>query len=74
MRSLRFPHRRTGPYGIRHRATHVSWSQGVPLEQIQDILGREDARTTKTIYVDTAEALQRDAVDRLGFLLGEPDE
>jgi integrase len=50
------------------------WSQGVPLEQIQDILGHEDPRTTKTIYVDIAENLQRDAVDRLGFLFEGPDE
>jgi len=27
----------------------------------------------KTIYVDIAENLQGDAVDRLGFLLEEPD-
>jgi integrase len=46
----------------------------VPLEQIQDILGHEDPRTTKTIYVDIAENLQRDAVDRLGFLFEGPDE
>jgi hypothetical protein len=31
-------------------------------------------RTTKTIYVDIAENLQRDAVDRLGFLFEGPDE
>jgi hypothetical protein len=46
----------------------------VPLEQIQDILGHEDPRTTKTTYVDIAENLQRDAVDRLGFLFQGPDE
>jgi hypothetical protein len=46
----------------------------VPLEQIQDIFGHEDPRTTKTIYVDIAENLQRDAVDRLGFLFEGPDE
>jgi integrase len=44
------------------------WSQGVPSEQIEDILGHDDLRTTKTIYVNGAEELQRSAVDLLGFL------
>jgi hypothetical protein len=48
--------------------------QGVCLEQIQDILGPYDPRTTKTVYVDIAETLQRDAVDRLGSLFEGPDE
>jgi integrase len=50
------------------------WSQGVPLEQIQDILGHADPRTTKVIYVDVAEELQREAVDKLGFLFEERGE
>jgi integrase len=58
----------------RHSCASLLWSQGVPLEQIQDIRGHEDPRTTKTIYVDIAENLQRDAVDRLGFLFEGPDE
>jgi hypothetical protein len=40
----------------------------VPLEQIRDILGHADPRTTKVISVDVAEELQREAVDKLGFL------
>ena len=47
---------------------------GVPLEQIQDILGHEDPRTTKTIYVDVAEDLQQGAVDKLGFLFEQDGE
>jgi hypothetical protein len=43
------------------------------VEQLQDILGRTDPRTTKVIYVDVAEELQRDAVDKLGFLFEEPE-
>jgi integrase len=43
------------------------------VEQIQDILGHEDPRTTKTIYVDVAEDLQRGAVDKLGFLFEQDD-
>jgi hypothetical protein len=30
-------------------------------------------RTTKVIYVDIVEELQRDAVDKLGFLFEEPE-
>jgi integrase len=60
--------RRIRFHDLRHSCASLLWSQGVPLEQIQDILGHEDPRTTKTIYVDVAEELQRGAVDRLGFL------
>jgi integrase len=61
-------------HDLRHSCASLLWSQGVPLEQIQDILGHEDPRTTKTIYVDVAEELQRGAVDRLGFLFEETGE
>jgi integrase len=66
--------RRIRFHDLRHSCASLLWSQGVPLEQIQDILGHEDLRTTKTIYVDIAENLQRDAVDRLGFLFEGSDE
>jgi integrase len=66
--------RRIRFHDLRHSCASLLWSQGVPLDQIQDILGHEDPRTTKTIYVDIAENLQRDAVDRLGFLFEGPDE
>jgi hypothetical protein len=47
----------------------------VPLEQIQEILGHADPpRTTKVIYVDVAEELNRDAVDKLAFLFEEPGD
>ncbi|MEV0290678.1 tyrosine-type recombinase/integrase [Kribbella sp. NPDC050820] len=66
--------RRIRFHDLRHSCASLLWSQGVPLEQIQDILGHADPRTTKVIYVDVAEELQRDAVDRLGFLFEEPEE
>jgi integrase len=66
--------RRIRIHDLRHSCASLLWSQGVPLEQIQDILGHEDPRTTKTIYVDVAEELQRGAVDRLGFLFEETGE
>jgi integrase len=66
--------RRIRFHDLRHSCASLLWSQGVPLDQIQDILGHEDPRTTKTNYVDIAENLQRDAVDRLGFLFEGPVE
>lgn len=66
--------RRIRFHDLRHSCASLLWSQGVPLEQIQDILGHADPRTTKVIYVDVAEELQREAVDKLGFLFDEPKE
>ncbi len=66
--------RRIRFHDLRHSCASLLWSQGVPLEQIQDILGHEDPRTTKTIYVDVAEDLQRGAVDKLGFLFEQDGE
>jgi integrase len=48
-------------HDLRHPCASLLYSQGVPLEQIQDVLGHADPRT-KVIYVDVAEELQRDAV------------
>lgn len=66
--------RRIRFHDLRHSCASLLWSQGVPLEQIQDILGHEDPRTTKAIYVDIDEDLQRGAVDKLGFLFEEPED
>ncbi|MEV4266377.1 site-specific integrase [Kribbella sp. NPDC049584] len=66
--------RRIRFHDLRHSCASLLWSQGVPLEQIQDILGHADPRTTKVIYVDVAEELQREAVDKLGFLFEERGE
>jgi integrase len=66
--------RRIRFHDLRHSCASLLWSQGVPLEPIQDILGHEDPRTTKTIYVDVAEELQRGAVDKLGFLFEQDDQ
>jgi integrase len=45
--------------------------QGVPIEQIQDVLGHSSPTVTKTIYVESTRKIQRDAIDRLGFLFDE---
>jgi integrase len=47
------------------------YDRGVPIEQIQDVLGHSSPTVTKTIYVESTRRVQRDAIDRLGFLLDE---
>ena len=66
--------RRIRFHDLRHSCASLLYSQGVPLDQIQDILGHESPTTTKMIYVDVAEEIQRDAMDRLDFLFEDPDE
>lgn len=44
------------------------YDQGVPIENIQDVLGRSSPTITKTIYVEATRKIERDAVDKLGFL------
>jgi integrase len=63
-----------GSHDLRHSCASLLYSQGVPLDQIQDILGHESPTTTKMIYVDVAEEIQRDAMDRLDFLFEDPEE
>ncbi|WP_433164412.1 tyrosine-type recombinase/integrase [Kribbella sp. CA-247076] len=59
---------------LRHLCASLLYSQGVPLENIQDVHGHNSPTVTKVIYVDVAEDVTRDAVDRLDFLFGEQDE
>jgi integrase len=66
--------RRIRFHDLRHSCASLLYSQGVPLDQVQDILGHESPTTTKMIYVDVAEEIQRDAMDRLDFLFEEPEE
>jgi integrase len=46
--------RRIRFHDLRHSCASLLVSQGVPLDQIQDILGHEDPRTTKTIPMSTS--------------------
>jgi hypothetical protein len=47
------------------------YDQGVSIENIQDVLGHSSPTITKTIYADATCEVQRDAVDRRGFLINE---
>ncbi len=58
-------------HDMRHSCTTLLYDQGVPIEHIQDVLGHSSPTVTKTIYVESTRRIQRDAVDRLGFLFDE---
>jgi integrase len=47
------------------------YDRGVPIEQIQDVLGHSSPTVTKTIYVESTRKIQRDAIDWLEFLFDE---
>src|SRR5262249_52335768 len=55
-------------HDLRHSCATLLYEQGVKIEHIQDVLGHSSPPITKTIYVEPTIKVQRDAVDRLGFL------
>jgi integrase len=58
-------------HGLSHSCASLLYDQGVSIENIQDVLGHSSPTVTKTIYVEATRKIQRDAVDRLGFLFDE---
>ncbi len=58
-------------HDLRHSCATLLYEQGVSLENIQDVLGHSSPNVTKTIYIETTLKVQREAVDRLGFLFGD---
>ena len=58
-------------HDLPHSCATLLYDQGVPIEQIQDVLGHSPPTLTKTIYVESTRKIQRDAIDRLGFLFDE---
>jgi integrase len=63
--------RRIRFHDLRHSCATILYDLGVPIEQIQDVLGHSSPTITKTIYVEATRKVQQDAVDRLGFLFDE---
>ena len=63
--------RRIRVHDLRHSCATLLYDQGVAIERIQDVLGHSSPTVTKTIYVDVTRKIQKDAVDRLGFLFDE---
>ncbi len=60
--------RRIRFHDLRHSCASLLYSLGVPVDQIQDILGHGSPVTTKLIYVDVAEDMHRGALNQLGAL------
>jgi integrase len=61
--------RKLVPHGARHTIASVLEEEGVPLRQIQDMLGHSDLKTTKRYLHDTA-----DHLNKLGRKLDEVSE
>ncbi len=62
------------PRNVNRHFDKLCNSTGVRRIRFRTSSGTRNPRTTKTTYVDIAENLQRDAIDRLGFLFEGPDE
>jgi integrase len=60
--------RRIRFHDLRHSCATLLYEQGVPIENIQDVLGHSSPTITKLIYVEVTERVQRGAVDRLDYL------
>jgi site-specific recombinase XerD len=58
-------------HDLRHSCASLLYDQGVSIENIQDVLGHSSPTVTKTIYVEATRKVQREAVDRLGFLFDD---
>ena len=63
--------RRIRVHDLRRSCATLLYDQGVSIEHIQDVLGHSSLTITKTIYVEATRKVQRDAVDRMGFLFDE---
>ena len=62
--------RRIRFHDLRHSCASLLYEFGVPIENIQDVLGHSTPVITKLLYVDGSEKVQRGAADRLGELFG----
>lgn len=66
--------RRIRFHDLRHSCATLLYEQGVPLENIQDVLGHSSPTITKMIYIEVTKKIQRDAVDRLDYLFDQDDK
>ena len=63
--------RRIRFHDLRHSCATLLYELGVPIENIQDILGHFSPVITKVLYVGGSEKVQRSAAKRLGDLFAE---
>lgn len=66
--------RRIRFHDLRHSCATLLYELGVPIENIQDVLGHSTPVSTKTLYVDGSEKVRRAAADRLGTLFTDENE
>ena len=66
--------RRIRFHDLGHSCATLLYELGVPIENIQDVLGHSTPVITKLLYVDGTEKMQRAAADRLGTLFEDLDE
>lgn len=66
--------RRIRFHDLRYSCATLLYELGVPIENIQDVLGHSSPTITKLIYVDGTDKVQRDAADLLGGLFEADDE
>lgn len=59
---------------LRHSCATLLYELGVPIENIQDVLGHSTPVITKLLYVDGPQKMQRAAADRLGSLFEGLDQ
>jgi integrase len=63
--------RRIRFHNLRHSCATLLYELGLPIENIQDILGHSSPVITKVLYVGASEKVQRVAAERLGDLFAE---
>jgi integrase len=59
-------------HDLRHTCATFLLTQGVPLRVVMEILGHSQISVTANTYTHVASALQRDAMDRMHDLFGDP--
>jgi integrase len=60
-------------HDLRHGAASLMAAQSVPVRVAMEILGHSQISTTMNVYAHMAPELGRDATDRIGAALGEPE-
>jgi integrase len=61
-------------HDLRHSCATLLYEQGVPIENIQDVLGHSSPTITKTIYIEVTRKVQQAAVDKLDGLFGDGEQ
>jgi integrase len=63
------PERRPTPHGLRHMAVSNMARAGIPIHEIQRIIGHEDVKTTNSTYGSMITTLNNQALGDLNLVL-----